>query len=272
MPLITKITAGSAMSINLSLPLPPPPGVSLSLSALGVTSGVSFNLNVSVSASTPAGSYPIVIDGLSGAVDHQAPIMLTYQPPRSQYRLALQLQRSAAAAPFATSVLSVANLPPGLNASFSPASITSGQSSTLTFTADSTLASNQVVKVIVSGTAASETESAVVTLETLAGGGGGAGGTGPAGPPGPVGPAGPPGPMGPQERPVQQARRVHKVQITDGTSAGTRDLSLSSAANDSGVLSLYYKAGTPLKIGVLPPVGCKVSPASVNIVVQYQGR
>jgi hypothetical protein len=62
------------------------------------------------------------------------------------------------------------------------------------------------------------------------------------------------------------------IQITDGTSAGTRDLSLSSAANDSGVLSLNYKAGTPLKIGVLPPVGCKVSPASVNIVVQYQGR
>lgn len=62
------------------------------------------------------------------------------------------------------------------------------------------------------------------------------------------------------------------IQITDGTSAGTRDLSLSSAANDSGVLSLNYTAGTPLKIGVLSPVGCKVSPASVNIVVQYQGR
>jgi hypothetical protein len=62
------------------------------------------------------------------------------------------------------------------------------------------------------------------------------------------------------------------IQISDGTATGTRSLSLSGAANDSGVLALDYAAGTRLKITVLPPRGCKVWPASVNAVVQYQGR
>lgn len=62
------------------------------------------------------------------------------------------------------------------------------------------------------------------------------------------------------------------IQITDGTATGTRSVSLSAAGNDSGVLALNYSAGTPLKITVLPPSGCKVWPASVNAVVQYEGR
>jgi uncharacterized membrane protein len=142
-PLSTKIAAGSAMSIGLSLPLPPPPGVTLSLSNTSVTSGGSFNLTISVSPSTPVGNYPIVIDGLSGAVDHQAPIMLTV------YSSNFSIQVSPAAAtiiggssiPIAVSTasldggsttiaLSVANLPTGISASFSPATVTSGQSST----------------------------------------------------------------------------------------------------------------------------------------------
>ncbi len=34
---------------------------------------------------------------------------------------------------------------------------------------------------------------------------------------------------------------------------------------------INYTAGTSLKIGVLPPSGCRAWPASVNAVVQYQG-
>ena len=62
------------------------------------------------------------------------------------------------------------------------------------------------------------------------------------------------------------------IQITDGTATGTRSLSLSGAANDSGVLAVNYSAGTPLKITVLPPSGGKLWLASVFAVVQYQGR
>jgi hypothetical protein len=134
---------------------------------------------------------------------------------------------------------------------------------------------------------------------------------GPFGPVGPIGPAGPPGPqgaIGPSGGQVwttyvplllgpvtastltpssnitvtriqAQAQLAPSgcstnavIQITEGTATGTRSLSLSGAANDSGVLALNYAAGTPLKITVLPPSGCKVWPASVNAVVQYQGR
>jgi hypothetical protein len=134
---------------------------------------------------------------------------------------------------------------------------------------------------------------------------------GPSGPVGPIGPAGPAGPQGATGPSGGQAWATYVplllgpvtastltpssnitvtriqaqaqlapsgcstnalIEISDGTATGTRSLSLAGAANDSGVLSLSYAAGIPVKIIVLPPSGCKVWPASVNAVVQYQGR
>ena len=62
------------------------------------------------------------------------------------------------------------------------------------------------------------------------------------------------------------------LQLSDGSPAGTASLAVAAARNDSGVLAIPYAAGTPVQLTVLPPTGCSTPPASINIVVQYQGR
>jgi DNA-binding beta-propeller fold protein YncE len=62
------------------------------------------------------------------------------------------------------------------------------------------------------------------------------------------------------------------LQLSDGTPAGTTSLPVAAARNDSGVLAIPYAAGTPVQLTVLPPAGCSTAPASINVVVQYQGR
>jgi hypothetical protein len=70
--------------------------------------------------------------------------------------------------------------------------------------------------------------------------------------------------------------RVHDerlVQITDGTSAGTKPLTLTGQANDGGPLSLNYAAGMPVQVGVsIKAAGCGSKPQDANVVVQYKGR
>src|SRR5262249_603746 len=129
---------------------------------------------------------------------------------------------------------------------------------------------------------------------------------GPAGPPGAIGPQGPMGPSGSQtwNSYVPLGARTATVassftpgnaitvariqaqafippagcstnlslQLSDGTASGTTSVVVFSAENDSGPLSLNYAAGTPLRLTVVPSAGCSIPPASINVVVQYQGR
>jgi len=63
------------------------------------------------------------------------------------------------------------------------------------------------------------------------------------------------------------------VQITDGTPAGTKTLTLTAAANDSGPLAIDYSAGTPILVSVSTrAVGCGTNPQNANVLVQYKGR
>jgi hypothetical protein len=63
------------------------------------------------------------------------------------------------------------------------------------------------------------------------------------------------------------------VQISDGTPAGTKTLTLTAAANDSGPLAVNYTAGTPISVGVISrSVGCSTAPKDANVLVQYKGR
>jgi hypothetical protein len=65
-----------------------------------------------------------------------------------------------------TVTLSASNLPTGVTASFSPATVAAGQQSTLTLTAD-TLASYTVQTITITGTAPSHTHTANVDLTVL---------------------------------------------------------------------------------------------------------
>ncbi|HWW87355.1 MAG TPA: choice-of-anchor tandem repeat GloVer-containing protein, partial [Vicinamibacterales bacterium] len=63
------------------------------------------------------------------------------------------------------------------------------------------------------------------------------------------------------------------IRVSDGTPAGTRTLTLTSAANDSGPLAVDYSAGTPITVGISTrAVGCNTRPQDANVLVQYKGR
>ena len=63
------------------------------------------------------------------------------------------------------------------------------------------------------------------------------------------------------------------IQLSDGTVGGTRLLSIASAANDSGAISVNYAAGVPITIGVSTKmVGCNTRPQDANVTVQYKGQ
>ena len=61
------------------------------------------------------------------------------------------------------------------------------------------------------------------------------------------------------------------VHLTDGTTAGTRQLSLASVSADSGAIAIDYVAGTPLTVGISVPANCRTNPQNANVVVQYRG-
>ena len=59
------------------------------------------------------------------------------------------------------------------------------------------------------------------------------------------------------------------VRLTDG--AAPVNLSISGAANDSGIIAQNYAAGTPLTLSVqTAAAGCTTSPADANVTIQYR--
>ena len=63
------------------------------------------------------------------------------------------------------------------------------------------------------------------------------------------------------------------IQISDGTAAGTKTITLTAAANDSGPLAVNYSAGTPILVALsIRAVGCSTKPQNANVLVQYKGQ
>jgi hypothetical protein len=59
------------------------------------------------------------------------------------------------------------------------------------------------------------------------------------------------------------------VRLTDGSTPV--NVTISSAANDSGIISQNYAAGAALQVLVqTAAAGCATSPADANVVVQYR--
>ncbi len=59
------------------------------------------------------------------------------------------------------------------------------------------------------------------------------------------------------------------VRLTDGTSPV--NVTISGAANDSGIIAQNYAAGTPLTLSVqTAAAGCTTSPADANVTIQYR--
>jgi len=63
------------------------------------------------------------------------------------------------------------------------------------------------------------------------------------------------------------------ISLSDGTPAGTRTLTITDAANDSGPIAFNYSAGATLTLSVSTAASvCGRPPMFVNVVVQYKAQ
>ena len=143
----TATTSGSSQSVALSV-TGLPAGASATLTPTSVTSGGSSSLLVATSSSTPVGTYALSITGTATSGSHtstysltvSAPVVpgtfsITTSPSSGTVALGRSITTSVVTATTSGSAqsvkLSVAGLPSGVSASFTPSTLTSGGSSTL---------------------------------------------------------------------------------------------------------------------------------------------
>ncbi len=64
------------------------------------------------------------------------------------------------------------------------------------------------------------------------------------------------------------------LEVSDGTPAGTKTLTVNAAANDSGPIAVNYSAGAPIRVSVGTAASCGggQQPALANMEVQYKAR
>jgi hypothetical protein len=132
-----------------------PTGASGSFSPASVTGSGSSTLSVTTTCAVAAGSYPLTITGTSGALSHNALVTLVVSSTLPDYTISATPASRTVTAGTATTYtvntsagtcftgsisFSVAGLPAGATASFSPASVTGSGASTLTITTASTVA------------------------------------------------------------------------------------------------------------------------------------
>ena len=181
----TALTTGSAQSISLSAS-GLPAGATASFNPASVTSGGSSTLTLATTASTVAGSYPITITGTGVSATHTTTVTLTVTAPvTNDFSISASpsslsvAQGGSGASTISTATLSgsaqtvslsASGLPSGASAAFNPASVTSGGSSTLTFTVGaSTTPGTYPVTVTGTGTSATHTTSVSLTVTATGG-------------------------------------------------------------------------------------------------------
>jgi hypothetical protein len=174
----TAVTSGSAESIALSVS-GLPTGATASFSPTSVTSGGSSTLTVNVGATVTPGTYMLTVTGTATSGSHTATLALTVPTPvTNDFSISLSptaltvAQGASGTDTVSTAVtsgsaesisLSASGLPTGATASFSPTSVTSGGSSTLTISVGASVTPGTYT-VTVTGTATSGSHNATLTL------------------------------------------------------------------------------------------------------------
>jgi hypothetical protein len=158
-----------------------PAGATASFNPASITTGGSSTLTISTTAATAAGTYTLVVTGASGTLPHTASASLTVTAP-SDFGLAVtpasQSVTAGNSVTFTTTVnalngfagtvtLAAAGLPAGATASFSPASITTSGTSTLTISTTAATAAG-TYSLTITGTSGVLLHSATVSLAVTA--------------------------------------------------------------------------------------------------------
>ncbi|GAA3102905.1 M28 family peptidase [Streptosporangium carneum] len=164
----TQTTSGSAQTVSLSAS-GAPSGTTVSFSPSSVSSGQSSTVTVSTSAGTPSGTYTINLNGsaASGAKSTSFRLTVNGQPPTDDYSVSVNPASAtvqpgeSATATVSTAIttggsrpvsLSASGAPSGTTVSFSPATINSGDSSTLNIaTSSNTPTGNYTITINATG-------------------------------------------------------------------------------------------------------------------------
>lgn len=153
-----------------------PPGATASFSPTSVTASGSTTLTVSTGAPTPAGSYPLTITGTSGSLSHSVGVTLVVAAgdfsisvtPASRTiakagSTTYTVTATASQGFSGTVTFSVSGLPKFVTSKFTPASVVSAGTATLTVSSNKNVASGPYT-LTVSGTSGAQVRSANVTL------------------------------------------------------------------------------------------------------------
>ncbi|HJZ88667.1 MAG TPA: hypothetical protein VKN99_26015, partial [Polyangia bacterium] len=173
----TAVTSGNPQTVALFLS-GLPAGASASFNPASVTSGGSSSLTVTASPATTLGTVTLAITGTAASGTHTTTASLTVIPPPNDFSISVSpgsatvqaggavvymVSTAVTSGSSETVDLSVGGLPGGVTASFSPAQVSSGGSSTLTVTTTSA-ATPGTVTLIITGTAASGSHTATADL------------------------------------------------------------------------------------------------------------
>jgi hypothetical protein len=171
----TQVTSGSAESVDLSVS-GLPSGASASFDQTPIDAGDSATLTIWTGTAAP-GDYPLTVTGTAPSATHTIGIDLTITPPPNDFAISADPASvtvpdgSSGTSTISTQVtsgsaesidLGLTGLPAGATASFSPATISGGDSSTLTISAGTADPGDYTLTV--TGTAPSATHSTSIDL------------------------------------------------------------------------------------------------------------
>lgn len=174
----TALVSGTAETIALSA-TGAPTGVTTGFVPTSVSAGGSSTLTLTVSSSVAAGTYPITVTGTAPSATHSTTVTLTVtvtsandfsitsKPsslPMPQGTQGWSKISTAIVAGTAETInLSVSGAPTGVTAAFSPTSVTTGGSSTLSVSVGASVTTG-TYSLVVTGTSPSATHTTKVTL------------------------------------------------------------------------------------------------------------
>ncbi len=183
----TAVTSGSAGTVSLTASVSPS-GPTASLNPTSVTAGNSSTLTVSVGSSVATGTYTVTVTGTEGSAQHSTSVTVTVTAPAtndfsisaSPTSLSIQqgnngtstISTAVTSGSAGTVSLTASVSPSGPTASLNPTSVTAGNSSTLTVSVGSSVATGTYT-VTVTGTEGSAQHSATVTVTVTSASSGG---------------------------------------------------------------------------------------------------
>ena len=177
----TTVTSGAAQNVALSA-TGLPAGASASFSPATITAGQTSTMTITTATTTPAATSTVTVTGTGTTATHTTTLALTVTGASqvNDFSVAASPATQSVTAGQATSTtitttvtsgaaqnvaLSATGLPAGASASFSPATITAGQTSTMTITtATTTPAATSTVTVTGTGTTATHTTTLALTV------------------------------------------------------------------------------------------------------------